>query len=102
MVPALAVITFFSAVDLGCTNAAIARLSARLQLLSAFILGGAIWGGVRITSLVMLRDDRIRRITIDCVAGLAGAALSVAVFLAAGWLGAVARLNRCPCGQSSC
>ncbi|MED5345818.1 MAG: hypothetical protein VX616_06555, partial [Actinomycetota bacterium] len=50
----------------------------------AFILGGAIWGGVRITSLVLLRDDRIRRLTIDGVAGLAGAALSVAVFLAAG------------------
>ena len=38
----------------------------------AFILGGAIWGGVRITSLVLLRDDRIRRLTIDGVAGLAG------------------------------
>jgi len=50
----------------------------------AFILGGAIWGGVRITSLVLLRDDRIRRLTTDGVAGLAGAALSVAAFLAAG------------------
>ena len=36
----------------------------------AFILGGAIWGGVRITSLVLLRDDRIRRVTIDVSLGL--------------------------------
>ena len=49
----------------------------------AFILGGAM-GGVLDHVFVLLRGDRIRSLTIDGVGGLAGAALSLAVFLAAG------------------
>jgi len=50
----------------------------------AFILGGAMWGAVRIVALVKLRDERWRRLIPDAVGAVAGLVIALAGFLAAG------------------
>ena len=50
----------------------------------AFILGGAMWGAVRIVVLVKLRDERWRRLLADAISALVGLVIALVGFLAAG------------------
>lgn len=50
----------------------------------AFILGGAMWGAVRIVVLIKLRDERWRRLLIDAGGAVGGLTIALAGFLVTG------------------
>ena len=50
----------------------------------AFILGGAMWGAVRVVAIAKLRDGRWRRLLVDAVSAVVGLVIALAGFLAAG------------------